>query len=127
MAHIFFIAIPIALGSLAMFLLYYAIDLRLARTMTFICLSSFQWFNAGNCRSETQSLFKVGLLTNKWFISVTGLIITVQLFLLHVPWLQTIFHTQPLNIYQWIFALIIGGSIILIDESRKWLVRRYAD
>ena len=118
-----FAAIPMALGSLFVFLLFKEVNLGLARTMALVTLGMFQWFNAWNCRSDTKSIFQLGLFTNKWLVLATGVVFILQLMLLHVPFLQKIFATQPLNVYQWIFIAIISSSIIVLEEMRKWIVR----
>ena len=117
-------AIPMAIGSLFVFLLYSPLDITLARTMTLVTLGMFQWFNAWNCRSDVQSIFQLGLLSNPWLVLATVLVFLLQLALLHIPFLQRIFATQPLNIYQWIFVTIIASSILWIEEIRKGFVRR---
>ena len=114
-----FIAIPMALGSLFVFLLYSRVDLLLARTMTLVTLGMFQWFNAWNCRSDRQSIFQLGLLSNLWLVAATLLVFILQLLLLQVPFLQKIFATEPLNLYQWIFIACISSSILWIEELRK--------
>jgi magnesium-transporting ATPase (P-type) len=121
----FYMAIPMALGSLFLFMLYDHIDLKLAHTMTLVCLATFQWFNAFNCRSETESIFKLGIFSNKWLILATCFVAFLQLLLLHIPYLQLMFRTTPLNIYQWIFILCISSSIIWIEEIRKLISRIY--
>lgn len=121
--HMFFCAVPMALGSLLVFLLFSSVDIPLARTMTLLTLGMFQWFNAWNCRSETLSIFQLGWWSNIWLILATILVIMLQILLLYVPFLQTIFSTVPLNIYQWIFAAMISSSILWIEEVRKLIVR----
>jgi P-type Ca2+ transporter type 2C len=122
-ARILYAAIPMALGSLFMFIVYSQFDLLLARTMTLVTLGMFQWFNAWNCRSDTKSIFQIGLFTNRWLLLALAIVFILQLLLLHVPFLQKIFATQPLNIYQWIFIAIISSWVIWLEEIRKWFAR----
>ncbi len=124
MARILYAAIPMALGALFMFILYSQYDLLLARTMTLVTLGMFQWFNAWNCRSDTKSIFQIGLWSNRWLLLALAIVFILQLLLLHVPLLQKIFETEPLNIYQWIFIALISSSIIWLEEIRKWFLRR---
>lgn len=125
-ARMFFAAIPMAIGSLFVFLLFYPVDIHVSRTMALLTLGMFQWFNAWNCRSDTLSIFQIGLWTNKWLILATLVVILLQILLLYVPFLQTIFSTVPLNGYQWIFAALISSSIVWIEEMRKWWLRARA-
>lgn len=123
MWHMIFCAVPMALGSLWVFLLFSQADIYLARTMTLLTLGMFQWFNAWNCRSETLSIFQLGWWTNKWLILATMIVVCLQVLLLYVPFFQSLFSTVPLNIYQWIFAGIVSSSILWIEELRKLIVR----
>lgn len=123
LARILYCAIPMAIGALFMFVIYSPYNLLLARTMTLVTLGMFQWFNAWNCRSDTQSIFSLGFWTNKWLLAASALVLGLQLLLLHIPFLQRIFATQPLNIYQWAFVVLVSSSIIWLEEVRKWIVR----
>lgn len=116
-------AFPMALGSFAIFLLYAPINMTLARTMTLVTLALFQWLNAWNCRSQNKSILTLGLLSNRWLLLATALVFVLQLLLLHVPFLQKLFDTQPLNIYQWLLALSVAVWILILEEGRKWVVR----
>lgn len=121
--HMIYSAVPMALGSLFVFLLFSQADIPLARTMTMLTLGMFQWFNAWNCRSETLSIFQLGWLTNKWLILATLVVTILQVLLIYVPFFQMLFSTVSLNIYQWIFAALISSTILWIEEIRKVVVR----
>ena len=121
----FYVAIPMALGSLWIFNRYYQTNLALARTMTLIVMAMFQWFNAWNCRSERFSLFQIGLFTNKWLIITSVFVLILQFLLLYTPWMQHIFKTVPLSAEQWHVIVLLTFPIIMLDEVRKWVVRRW--
>ena len=121
---VLFYAVPMALGSLWIFMRYYQTDLALARTMTLLCMAMFQWFNAWNCRSENRSLWSIGLFTNRWLLAATSFVLFLQLLLIYTPWMQYIFKTVPLNAQQWGLIIAMTAPIVLIDELRKWVVRR---
>ncbi|CAN5213000.1 cation-transporting P-type ATPase [soil metagenome] len=124
--HMLCSAVPMARGSLFVCLLASPVDLPLARTMTLLTLGMFQWFNAWNCRSETLSIFQLGWWTNKWLILATILVISLQVLLLYVPFLQSLFSTVPLNGYQWFFAALVSSTILWIEEARKLVMRSKA-
>lgn len=124
--HMLFCAVPMAIGSLFVFVLFSQAHVGLARTMALLTLGMFQWFNAWNCRSETLSIFGLGWTTNLWLILATLVVVTLQILLLYVPFLQSIFSTVPLNGYQWAFAALISSNIIWLEEIRKWWIRRKA-
>lgn len=120
----FFFAIPMGIGSLWIFLMTYTTDIAYARTMTLITMAMFQWFNAWNCRSNKQSLFSIGLLTNKWLLMATSFVFILQIGVVYAPFLQKIFKTVPLTLIDWIIIMSISLPIILIEEIRKHIVRR---
>ena len=92
--------------------------------MTLVTLGMFQWFNAWNCRSDTKSIFQIGFFSNRWLVLALALVFMLQLLLLHVPFLQKIFATEPLNIYQWLFIAVVSSSVIWLEEIRKWFARK---
>lgn len=122
---IFFYAVPMAVGSLWIYTQYFQADVRLARTMALVTMAMYQWFNAWNCRSETKSLFTIGLFSNKWLILATSFVLFLQLVLVYVPFMQYIFKTVPLSCGQWMEIVAITAPIVVLDEIRKAVVRRW--
>jgi len=120
-----FMAVPMAMGGLFIFLHYYQASVAHARTMTLIVLALFQWFNAWNCRSMTQSIFQLGLFANKWLILATSFVLLLQFLILYVPVMQNIFNTVPLSWHDWGVIVGVSAPILLLEEVRKLIVRRY--
>ena len=119
-AKMMYMAVPMALGSLAIFR-YYEADLTHARTMTLITMAIYQWFNAWNCRSETQSIFTLGLFKNKWLILATLFVLSLQFAVLHVPAMQQLFNTVPLSTSDWLVIILATAPMLIIEEIRKWI------
>lgn len=83
----------------------------------------FDMFNALACRSEKQSIFTVGFFSNKMFnISVGGSILA-QLFVIYVPFFQSIFQTEALSFNDLFKIVLVTSTVFWIDELKK-LVRR---
>jgi len=120
-----FMAVPMAVGGLFIFLRYYQTGVAHARTMTLIVLALFQWFNAWNCRSMTQSIFQLGLFANKWLILATSFVLLLQFLILYVPVMQNIFNTVPLSGHDWGVIVAVSAPILLLEEVRKVIVRWY--
>lgn len=120
-----FMAIPMGIGSLIIFLYYYQYDLAHARTMTLITMAMYQWFNAWNCRTERRSLFSLGLFTNKWLIAVMALVLALQSAIIYIPAMRYIFKTVPLSLHDWIVVIIVSSPIVLMEEIRKAIARRW--
>jgi Ca2+-transporting ATPase len=118
------LAVPMGLMAMGVFMLYYRQDIKLARTMTLVTMAMAQWFNAWNCRSETRSLFSLSFFSNHWLLIATSFVLFLQLALIYVPFMQTIFATVPLSLAQWGLVVCLSAPMIVIDEIRKWFVRR---
>ncbi len=77
----------------------------LASTMAFATLALARLFHGFNCRGE-ESIFKLGLFTNKWVpLAWLGGFVLLAL-VLFVPFLQSAFSVAPLTGMQ--FVQIIG-------------------
>lgn len=125
LAKMLFMAIPMGIGSIWIFYSYYQVDIAKARTMTLLTMAMFQWFNAWNCRSERKSLFQIGLFANYWLILATSFVFLLQFFLLYMPFMQDIFKTVPLSASEWGLIVAVSSPILLLEEIRKFIVRRW--
>lgn len=122
-----YMAIPMGVVSLIIFKQCYAgipESLPYARTMTLITMAMFQWFNAWNCRSETKSIFTLGLFANRWFLLAAGFVLVLQVSISHLAPLQYIFQTVPLSLYDWGIIIASSAPILLLEEVRKAIARK---
>ena len=94
--------------------------LEVGRTMAFVSMGLLELVHSFNIKSE-QSIFKVGILENKFLIGsfLIGTIIQVSVVLL--PTLAEIFSLVPLNQTQWMITIIISLLPIPIMELQKKL------
>jgi P-type Ca2+ transporter type 2C len=89
---------------------------------TVLCLS--QLGHAMAIRSEHESLFTQGLLSNKPLLGAVGLTVILQMAVVYVPALNRLFHTEPLGATT--LALTLGASFVVFAavEVEKWWGRR---
>ena len=99
-------------------------SLEEARTIAFCAMVAFEWFRAFNARSDEYTVFKLGILSNRWLIMSISVAIILQLAVIYVPFLQVAFSTVPLGIEGWGIALLAGASLFVIEETRKILFPR---
>ncbi|CAB39136.1 Calcium-transporting ATPase [Schizosaccharomyces pombe] len=93
-------------------------------TMTFTCFVFFDMFNALACRSETKSVFKLGIFSNRMFnIAVGGSLIGQALVVYASPF-QRIFQTEAIGLKDVLILLACTSSVLWVDEIRKWYRRR---
>jgi Ca2+-transporting ATPase len=90
-----------------------------ARTAAFIVLSCSQLFHSFNCRNFTESLFKIGVFTNKKLILATGISFLLQMAVVYVPFLQRVFKTEALGLFDWLLVIIISSFPLWAMEVFK--------
>ncbi|HQT82737.1 MAG TPA: HAD-IC family P-type ATPase [Candidatus Paceibacterota bacterium] len=115
-------AAPMMVGTLSLFALNVGGDPVKAWTISLTILAVFQWMNAWNCRSETESVFR-DPFSNRYLIGATFTVVALQLLALYTPFLRAILHTVPLSFSEWLGIIIIASSILIVEEARKLLVR----
>lgn len=122
--RLFFFGIIIALGTLLVFALFVPQGIELARTMAFLTLALFQIFRLWTIQSETESVITLNPLANKLTLGASLLAIGLQVFAIYTPFMQRLFETVGLTPLQWGIAALVASSIILLEEIRKFFVRR---
>lgn len=93
------------------------------QTMVFTILCFSQLGNALAIRSEKTSRFQQGLMSNK---AMTGAIlasILMQLAVIYVPFLHSIFRTRPLNVRELLLCVGVSSLIFFAVETEKWVRR----
>ena len=95
-----------------------------ATTMTLAAIAFCQIGAVYDCRTEKQSIFKVGLFSNTQVNFGVFVQIILMIALVYIPALQSVFHTGPLNLTDWLFLCMWPPIIILIEEIRKAWVRK---
>ena len=97
---------------------------REAVTMTQAAIVMCQVGNGFACRTERESLFKVGLFSNMWLVYAEVVGIGIIAAISYVPFMQRIFKTAPLTALDWAILVVAAVSVFFAEEARKWLLRR---
>ncbi|XP_073659787.1 calcium-transporting ATPase type 2C member 1 isoform X1 [Tursiops truncatus] len=92
-------------------------------TMTFTCFVFFDMFNALSSRSQTKSVFEIGLCSNKMFCYAVLGSIMGQLLVIYFPPLQKVFQTESLSILDLLFLLGLTSSVCIVSEIIKKVER----
>lgn len=95
-----------------------------ARTAAFIVLACSQLFHSYNCRSMSESLFKIGIFTNKKLILATAVSFALQMAVVYVPFLQKVFKTEALGIFDWVLVVSISSFPLWAMEVVKLINRK---
>jgi Ca2+-transporting ATPase len=95
------------------------------QTMVFTVLCLTQLGHVLAIRSEKESLFKMGLLSNKPLLGAVILTFGLQMATIYIPFLNPIFKTQPLDLDELAISLGLASIIFFAVEAEKWWKRKY--
>jgi Ca2+-transporting ATPase len=78
-------------------------------------------------RSERESIFTLGVMTNKPLLGSVLVTVLLQLAIIYVPALNTLFKTQPLTLVELAWTMVAGSLIFFAVEIEKWIRRRHEE
>jgi Ca2+-transporting ATPase len=84
-----------------------------AQTMLFTTIVLIELLHAFNYRSQTRTVFRIETLKNHWLVAAFAGSLTLQAAVIYVPALQSLFHTQPLGLRDWL-AVAIASVVPLV-------------
>jgi Ca2+-transporting ATPase len=94
------------------------------QTLIFTTLTLAQMGNALAIRSNIDSIFKIGLNSNRLMIVAVLVTFLLQLALIYVPFLQNFFSTVALSSRDLLTALAASSVVFVAVEIEKWWRRR---
>jgi Ca2+-transporting ATPase len=94
------------------------------QTMVFTALTFVQLAHVMAIRSDRESLFTVGVLTNRPMVIAVVLTVILQLLLIYVPALNRVFDTAPLTLPELGLCFACAALVLAAVEIEKALVRR---
>ena len=118
--------IGLLMGGVSIFAQAFALKTGFAhwQTMVFTVLCLSQMGNVLALRSERESVFTQGLFSNKPLLGAFCLTILLQMATIYVPFLNPVFKTQPLSLYELLITAGLSSVVFFAVESDKWLRRR---
>jgi sodium/potassium-transporting ATPase subunit alpha len=96
---------------------------------TTACLGAIvvtQIANVFACRSFTASVFSLGLFSNRLILFGIASEIVLTLFIVYHPWGQKIFGTAALPGRVWLWLAPFGVALLILEEARKFWIRKGA-
>ncbi len=94
------------------------------QTMVFTVLTFAQLVHVLAIRSERESLFSIGLWSNRPLLLAVLASVGLQLAVIYLPALNPIFKTAPLSAVELLLCFALALVVLLAVEVEKWLVRR---
>ncbi len=96
-------------------------SLEAGRTMAFTVLALSQLVHAFNVRSNRQSVFKVGLLSNRYLLGAVALSALLVFAVLEVPLLASVFKVTALGAAEWKMVGALSLAPVVVVEAVKLL------
>ncbi|MBN1547259.1 MAG: cation-transporting P-type ATPase [Syntrophaceae bacterium] len=95
-----------------------------ARTVAVNLFVIGQLFYLFNCRSLTESVFKVGFFSNPWLFGGAGLMFFLQLFFTYLPFMNTAFRSSPIDLDSWLRITAAAYIIMLAVGIEKFFIHK---
>lgn len=99
-------------------------DIVEAQTAVLFTIVMFEFYQALSCRSLKRTVFKAGILANKFLLIALSASLGVVLAIMYIPSLNPIFHTKPLGLFHIISIAIIALSGFAFIEISKFIKYR---
>jgi Ca2+-transporting ATPase len=103
---------------------YHGVDATHWRTIIFTVLTLSQMGNALSIRSHRDSLFRIGIFSNRAMISAVVMTFILQLAVIYWPPLQALFDTTSLSVGELLACIVLSSIVFWAVELQKWLLRR---
>jgi Ca2+-transporting ATPase len=94
------------------------------QTMVFTTLCLAQLAHVLAIRSEKESLFRIGLFSNKYLLGAVALTFVMQMATIYVPALNGIFKTHALTIGELVITVALSSLVLVAVEIEKLIRRR---
>jgi len=125
---ILWIGLLMGLVSLGVGFMYYRMSPSASpavwQTVTFTTLTLAQMGNALATRSDRDTLFQIGLFSNKAMVGSVLLTFVLQLAVIYVPFLNRAFSTTPLSLRDLLISLGFSVIVFFAVELFKWIRQR---
>ena len=94
-----------------------------AQTVALTTMVVYQVFQAGNARSETESVLLRSPFSNKLLFLATGAAIGIHIAALYLPPTQYLLRVEPIEIEAWLRIVAVATSILFAMEAHKFVRR----
>lgn len=125
--RIIFVGVLITGGAfiLESYLIQKGYSIEFIRTVLLQTLVTAQWVYLFNCRAQAKFALDNTIFQNKGLWIVSGALLLLQLAIIYIPFMNSIFDTTPLPIYYWFISLVVGIIIFCCVELEKHMMRYF--
>lgn len=96
-----------------------------ARTVAVNVVVMIEVFYLFNCRSLTQSMFRIGAFSNRWLLLGVLAMVLLQIGFTYIPWMNQIMGSAPISLDAW--GRVLGVAVLgyALIELEKWWRRTH--
>ena len=94
------------------------------QTMVFTVLTMCQMYHVLAIRSERESLFSIGVASNRLLLGAVALTFVLQLAIIYIPALNPIFKTTSLSMQELAMCVLLPSLVFFGVEFEKWMLRK---
>jgi Ca2+-transporting ATPase len=123
--HIVWVGILMGLLSLGTGYFYWRAGHAYWQTMVFPTLALSQMAHVMAIRSSRDSLFRLGLLSNKPLLAAVSLTLVLQLAVVYLPTLQSFFRTVSLPLPDLLLSYALSSLVFVGVDLEKWWTRTH--
>lgn len=102
---------------------YWSLGLATWQTMIFTTLTFSEMGYVMAIRSNRESLFSIGLFSNTALLGAVVLTVVLQLAVVYIPFLQSLFRTTALSFQDLMICFGLSILLFLVVELRKLIIR----
>jgi Ca2+-transporting ATPase len=124
--HIVWVGALIGLVSIGVGYWHWLDDHARWQTMLFTTLAFAQVGQAFAIRSNRDSVFRIGILSNKLLAGMVALVVALQLGVIYLGPLHRLFGTEALSVGDLLATVALGALVFAVMECEKWWLRREA-
>ncbi|MDF2954260.1 MAG: Magnesium-transporting ATPase [Thermodesulfobacterium sp.] len=118
--------VGLLMGAVSLFTQALTLKLNMHwQTIVFSVLCLSQLGHVLAIRSEKESLFKLGLFSNKVLFFSVIFSVFLQLTIIYCPIFNKFFHTQPLSFKELIITFGLSSIVFIVVEIEKFIKRRF--
>ena len=77
-------------------------------------------------RSLNKAAIGKGFFSNKWVFAGAGLTLLLQMSVIYLPVMNSLFKTEPIALVGWLPILAAAGALFVIVELEKVVMRRFS-
>jgi Ca2+-transporting ATPase len=122
--HIVWMGALITLIAGGVGLAYWSAGRATWQTMIFSTLAFCQVVQALAVRSQHESLFTLGLFSNKPLFGLVVLVLLLQLGVLYIPFMDAFLNVESLTLLDITISLGLGSLVLVVSEVEKAFIRR---